>query len=159
MKRIAPLLAALLLAGCATTQPATLSVPFDDAEFARQMAPGTAKIVGQAFLKTAGGDVKYGAGNEVLLFPANAYTIESRRLAMDGTYTEKDPRFTKYIRKTVADGNGNFEFSGLAAGRYFLECHIVWQYAAGQFLANTGGYAKGDVTVKDGETVKVIVTK
>jgi hypothetical protein len=56
--------------------PQERTTVYNPAELARYSKTVTGKIVGQAFLKTLGGNVKYGAGDIVWLHPATALTTE-----------------------------------------------------------------------------------
>jgi hypothetical protein len=147
--------------GCAIMQPQPMSTPFNEADFARYATRGNSVISGQAFMKTRGGDVKFGAGNTVTLLPVNPYTTEIReRVTIRGERVGSvDPRFEKYKRTTVADGNGNFEFRDLPPGEYYVSCPITWEVPTGYGLQTTGGTAYGTVKVGPGETAKVIVTR
>src|ERR1051326_3888294 len=120
-------LALALFGGCVTYRD--VAAPFDETEFAPYMKAGSAKIAGQAFLKTRGGDVKFGAGNTVYLVPAIPYTDEVMGLAERGFTPRKDPRMEQYVKTTVADGSGNFEFAHLPAGEYWVECGVFWTVA------------------------------
>src|SRR5437660_1605419 len=102
-------LLSLVIASC-MTPVAEHKVPFNEAEFTRYAGSGTSSVVGQAFLKTRGGEVRYGAGNEVVLVPATSYTEETERVIKAGGYIKlntNDPRYYKYRRVTRADGFGN----------------------------------------------------
>jgi hypothetical protein len=123
--------------------------------------PGTGVVTGQAFLKTMGGDVKYGAGNVVQIWPATAFFeerfdkkhIQGKRIPdLD---TETEAKLAPFRRTVIADGFGNFEFRDLPVGKYLIACQITW--LAGQSM--TGGFAVAKATVADGQTVKVVVTR
>jgi hypothetical protein len=151
---------ALVLWSCASTsQPRT--VPFDEAEFASYAGTGTGTLTGQGFLKTRGEDVKFGAGNEVVMVPVNSYTTEGyQRAILGGEILEPpDPRYQKYRRTTIADGHGNFEFRNIPDGDYYLVCHIQWEVPGAYGLQATGGIAAGKVKVTEGETARVILTR
>lgn len=150
-------LLALLFAGCVA--PVKQSVPFDDSAFAWAAGKGTATIAGSAFLKTRGGDVKVGAGNNVELIPVTPYTIERFRTSVNLPLEARDPRLSKHIRTTLADAQGNFEFKEIPPGDYFLACIIQWQYGTGLGTATTGGQAIALVSVKSDEVKKVVLTK
>ena len=156
--RFLPLLG-VLLAACAVA-PQPIQAPFVESEFAPYRARGTSTITGQAFLKTRGGDVKYGAGNEVVLVPVTSYTREMTRMMKTGASItkERDPRYAAYRRTAQADGNGNFEFRNLPAGSYYLDCVIHWEVPGPYVSTVTGGLAEAEVTVGRGETAKVVLT-
>lgn len=161
MKQGLSLLAVLLLAsGCVAPQQSFNST-FNEAEFAPYEKDGNSTITGQAFLKTRGGDVKFGAGNTVTLLPATSYTKEIReRVTIGGERLgPEDSRLQKYRKTTIADGNGNFEFKDLPAGEYLLSCQITWEIPGDYGLRTTGGIAYGAVKVKADETAKVILTR
>jgi hypothetical protein len=146
--------------GCVAERKAT----FDEKQLTPYAGKGTGTVTGQAFLKTVGGDVKYGAGNKVLLVPAIDWTREAyeRGIVHGETLSPAPPAVThkleEYSHTTVADGSGNFEFHELPPGSYFVACKIVWQVGGGIYASQTGGVAHGEVEVKAGETAKVIVT-
>jgi hypothetical protein len=166
-----------LLAACAASQQSTtpvtqgrvitLSEPFDEAEMARCSGSGTGKLVGQAFLKTRSGEVRYGAGQEVVLVPATAYTRESQRYAnvdigsADALVTiQWDPRYATYRRLTIADGEGEFEFSGLPSCSYIVATHIKWEAPTGRgYLDWQGGRIGMEVNVRADETTRVVLTR
>src|SRR5437588_13083015 len=74
---------ALILSSCAIT-PQPRQTVFQEHEFAPYAGKGTSTVTGQAFLKTRGGEVKFGAGNEVWMFPVTSYTTEVYRRAIIG---------------------------------------------------------------------------
>jgi hypothetical protein len=148
--------------GCvATPKLQTRKEQFLESEFAPYAGNGTSKIIGQAFLKTKGGDVKFGAGVEVVLVPVTAYTTEQYVVGiLGGRLLEKQhPAYFKYRRTRVGDGSGNFEFENMPAGEYYLSCIITWLVAGPYGLESSGGVAHAKVKVGSGESVKVIVTR
>lgn len=150
---------AILVTGCATTPP-PINTQFDEAAFRWSQEKGTAKIVGQAFLKTRAGDVKYGAGNTIRLLPVNDYTTEVRRRGtIAGERILPDPRMEQYVISAVADGSGNFEFTDVPAGNWYISALITWEVPTSNGLRKTGGVAYATVTVRDGEVKKAIVTR
>lgn len=153
-------LSAILL-GCIHTPSPRLAV-FNEAEYAPYVGEGTVSIYGDAFLKTRGGDVKKGAGNEVFLNPVTSYSTEwFERTIIGGQPLEAaDPRALKYHRKTRADGDGKFEFEKLPPGEYYLACFISWEipgpYGSAQ---STGGWVYAKVKLVPGERKKVVLTR
>jgi hypothetical protein len=81
--RILITVVSFLLASCAAPV-ASRQVVFNEAEFARYADSGNGSVIGQAFLKTRGGEVRYGAGNEVVLIPVTSYTTEHIQRATIG---------------------------------------------------------------------------
>ncbi|MDA7511757.1 hypothetical protein N8628_00645 [Verrucomicrobia bacterium] len=157
-----PVFLIFILQGCQTTGPAKRLIVFDPSEHEPYLQKGDCNILGQAFLKTRSGYVKYGAGNKVVLWPQTSYTTESRvRGTLGGTRLEPtDPRLAKYGWKTVADGSGNFEFKDLPIGSYYIACAITWEVAGDYGMRNTGALAIGEATVSESEkVVKVVVTR
>ena len=154
----------LSLSGCVTPvtpPPAKRQAAFVESEFAPYAGTGTSTITGQAFLKTRSGELRFGAGCEVVMVPVTPYTTETgeRAVLRNERLEAPDPRYAAYRRTTIADGNGNFEFRNIPAGSYYLSCDIRWEYATQYGLSATGGTAFGKTTVAAGATTKVIVTR
>jgi hypothetical protein len=141
------------------------NVKFDESQFAPFAGSGTGAITGQAFLKTRGGDVKFGAGNKVVLFPSTDFTEEDYTRVVINSEHLKDPlpddlrAMVPYLHMTVADGSGHFEFKSLPPGQYIVECAILWEVAAGYGTSQTGGVAHSRATVRSGETTSVVATR
>lgn len=133
--------------------------PFNEKDFAPYLQKGTSSITGQAFLKTVGGEVRYGAGNTVKLIPVTPYNTEVWQASMKGETIKIDSRWEDYNKNTTADGSGNFEFNNLPAGEYFLECEIYWHVPGPYGMEKTGDIIKKQVKVSDGEKIKVIMTE
>ena len=96
-------------------------------EFAGYDSRGSSSISGEAYYRIGGG-VVLAAGSEVVLVPDTAYTRELWEPARSGRYSgvaNFDPRYFKYRRSTVADGNGYFRFTGLPAGSYIVQTHCA----------------------------------
>lgn len=149
-----------LMVGCATSRPVD-RVPFNDAEYARLPESGTGVITGQVFMKTVGGDVKYGAGSPVNLFPVTSYSeqwydvmfVQHKQLA------EPNPKANKYFRTVQADGNGNFQFSDIPPGDYFINSVVQWQAPTQFGLSNQGGMLANRIKVENGKTTRVMITR
>lgn len=134
---------------------------FIESEYAPYGDSGSSVITGQAFLKTRGGDVKFGAACMVYLNPVTTYSTEwfTYGIIKEMSLSKADPRTDKYHWETMADGFGYFEFKNLPAGEYYLACRILWEVPGKYNLETTGGYAYAITKVKPGETVKVVVTR
>lgn len=155
------LTAIVLTSDCVAPQPAKRHAPFTESEFAPYSGSGTSAITGQAFLKTRSGEVRFGAGCEVVMVPVTSYTTEftERAVLRSELLEPPDSRYAAYRRMTIADGHGNFEFRAVPAGSYYLSCPVQWEYATQYGPRRTGGVAFGKTTVGTGETVKVILTR
>jgi len=112
-------------------------------------------------MKTVGGDVKFGAGSPVLLTPVTSYTEEWYNVAVvrGAPIGPADPALQKYVIHTQADGTGNFKFSDVPPGQYFLGSEVFWQAPTQFGLARQGGLIVVRVTVEDGRTTRQIVTR
>ena len=148
---------ALFLTGCVT--PVMQTVPFDEAACQWSVGRGSATIAGSAFMKTRGGDVKLAAGNKVELIPETPYTRERFQLPSGTRVQDRDARLANFVRETIADAQGNFEFKNVPAGDYILSCVILWSYGTGMGTATTGGQALSFVSVAGDEVKRVVLTK
>ena len=162
MKSIRSLLFVVPLLIVACVKPVALKSPFKEPDFSAA-TEGTATISGQAFLRTQGGDVKYGAGYVVKFFPATPYFEEwfdnhvvlGLPIAPDDI-TKIDNLYINYGATTTADSAGNFGPIKVTPGKYLIWCHISWLVTQYQ---RSGGYAYAKVTVNDGQNVRVVVTR
>jgi hypothetical protein len=162
MNSIALVLIIIIMSGCASTPVIQVNTPFAEDDYIPYSKDGTGNIKGQAFLKNQAGDVKYGAGNTIYLIPTTSYTKELMDKAIDkggGFTTNMDYRLNKYIRTTIADGEGRFDFIKLPPGDYYIGCQIAWKYATRYGAMPTGGNIVKPAHVNEGESVKVILTR
>lgn len=144
MLKIIPALAALLLAGCATTEPRVIQMvfPFDETEVTAAMQPGANTVTGNAFLRQRGGAVVTCAGASVTLFPATRYSVERVKHmygnSRDGVRTVAEyrrdrlqfnpdpPGYQSAARETRCDAQGRFTFDRVADGDWFVVTTVVW---------------------------------
>lgn len=158
MKKIILSIALLLLSGCAANVH-HMTTPYDRAAFVKYEQTGTGAVSGQAFLKTLGGDVKYAAGNTIYLIESTPYTDELYRAAERNQPISEEtlnPDFKLYARQVTADGEGEFTFDNLPAGKYYVWTTITWYVSQ---YRQSGGGVTGEVVVRDGETAKIILTR
>lgn len=164
---------ATFVVSCATPQspqakPPQNTVPFDESALQPFAAKGTSTLTGQAFLKTAGGVVRYGAGETVSLIPVTPYTTQRTKALLAANdpmmasilAPQNELRLQKYVRTIIADASGNFEFQNIPAGDYYVACPVFWSVPSviSGATRHTGGVAYAKIKVGEGETVKVIVT-
>lgn len=140
-------------------KPQKRMVEFNSEEYKKYETTGAASIIGQAFTKTLGGDVKYGAGNEIKLFPITSYSTEAwDRAIIGGELLEpSDENSNKYTKVTIADGQGNFKFKNLPPGDYYIYCVITWQVALSGKLTMTGGIVGSKIKIEENENKEIIL--
>lgn len=162
MRLAALSLVVLVFVGCAEPRLAR----FDEAEYAPFAAVGSGTVVGQAFLKTRGGDVKYAAGCEVRLAPRTTVSEETyQREYLGGEKLEPIPAATlakmrTYGQQVIGDGEGRFRFKAVPPGRYFIVTEITWEVPDPLTgTARTGGAVLEPLEVKGDETVEVVATR
>ena len=174
MKRaLAVGLLVVTVSGCASMMPqprqVTLSTTFDAGSVSWFDSAGTGSINGQAFFQTRGGQPRTCAGLEVGLFPKSSYGDE-RLTAIYGTtksgyapalatrvqFIPDDSTYTNTHKSSVCDAQGNFSFTGLPAGEYFIIANIVWTVPGGYMPE--GGALMQSVSLSDGESERVILT-
>ena len=153
----------VLLTACAHQKSAhQMAVVFNEQDFAPYTQLGLSSIAGQVFLKTRGGEVRYGASEEVTLIPVTPYSSELWQASLRGEIISNlDPRYKKYTKTAVADGSGNFEFTDLPAGDYYVESSVYWEIPTGnsyQPMERTGGVVKAITKVAEGQQVKIMLT-
>jgi hypothetical protein len=153
----------VVLAGCVTLKPTVERIPFPENEYTQLQKEGTATVKGQAFLKTMGGDVKFAAGEEILLNPATSYSNQwyEEYYLKQNPISPGDPRQMEYVRKKIADGSGRFEFKNIPAGEYYVTGMVTWEAPTGHqgALQKQGGLISKKIKVTDGEEVEVILTR
>ncbi len=140
---------------------------FQPDDYLKYQAHGTATLSGEAFLRTRGGDVRYAAGQSVMLIPATAYGKEFLEQDFIKAKQEIDPPLDKRlydaIRTAQADSKGRFSFSDLPSGAYFLCTTIYWEIPRysqyGSHSSITGGPVWQPVTVLEGEQKTIILTR
>jgi len=157
--------AAGLLAGC--NAPKKRLATFDPAEYERYQVAGTGSIEGQAFLVRDDGVPVPAAGRTIFCNPVTSYSTEfyNRWVLNYEVLEDADPRAdAAAFWKTTGDAEGRFRFDGLPAGEYYVYSWINWKAVAsnryvGAYRYDTGGIAHARVTVRDGQTSTVLVTR
>lgn len=157
MLKITLTICTLLLIGCARPM---ITSTFIESEYNYINKSGTATIAGQAFVKTLDGNVKKAAGNTVLLYPVTDYTTEIIDIARFDRVQpgNLNTKLLQYTRQTTADADGNFQFSNLPAGSFYISCPIYWQAQNGYSISTQGATVRQQATVKDGEFLKIVVS-
>jgi hypothetical protein len=152
---------AVIYAGCSARKPARESAPrfvklqtkFDYSEHEPYAKPGENGISGQAFLRQERDGVITCAGSRVLLLPATSYFREMFGHIVAGS--EPEPPETPYpslknmIRRTQCDGQGNFSFTEIPDGTWFILTQVN---------ARDGGVLITEVTLSNGRIIQVLLT-
>lgn len=166
MKRIIPALVAMALAGAVQAQERVAIQTLYDPP-AQVIPAGEGLVQGNAFMRTRDGEIITCAGSRVFLTRDTPYARERfdalyegdvdsgfQRQFFDVEFTNGDPRYPDAGRSTVCDSSGNFEFSGLGDGSYFVNTVVEWR--AGRWLQ--GGRLMARFEIKDGQTQRVVLT-
>ena len=154
---------AATLSGCISMPAPMERPPFPVAEYAQlDGRTGTGVVTGQVFLRTRGGEVRYGAGSEVLLNPVTSYSTHWYTTSYQGNklLADPDPRYNAHIITVQADGSGNFRFESVPAGDYYLTSEVFWDVPGPYGVSNMqGGYISERVSVEDGKEVRQMLTR
>lgn len=126
-------------------------------------------ITGQAFSTQRGGTVVTCAGNAVEMHPATEYfndifeivSNSNLRPAYDFSSEEQ-----KFLKTSQCDAQGNFEFRDVPAGKWVITVNVSWDVGFTRYnglyyytdMQKQGGYLSKEVTVKDGEVNKFIIS-
>ncbi|MCL1524579.1 prealbumin-like fold domain-containing protein [Xanthomonas nasturtii] len=164
------------LAACASLAPpqprqVALTTLFSPQEVAWFTTTGMGSVTGQAFFQTRGGQPRTCAGLEVSLQPHSTYGDErltaiygnatggyTPALASRVQFTPDDLDYQQVRKTSICDAQGNFSFTGLPAGKYFLVAAVVWTVPGQEFAPPQGGPLMKSFTLADGETKRVILT-
>jgi hypothetical protein len=132
--------------------PVTLTAPFRVEEVSFVKQPGEATVSGTAALRLADGTSKSCAGFNVELLPVAAYSSERIARTYGNTregqilLEQNPPRFTPDVKeyhelllKSVCDAKGQFRFSQVPAGEYFIMAFIIWDDTSSATPRKTGG--------------------
>jgi hypothetical protein len=157
---------------CAATgvagEPVKLDSVFniDEVNFVKQR--GNSTVTGTASIKLADGTIKNCAGFNVELLPIAAYSKERivRTYGNDQQgqilleqnppkFTPDVPEYHDTLIKGACDERGEFRFSNVPAGDYFVMAFIIWEDASGAAPRKLGGAAMKRIHVDAGSRVEV----
>lgn len=156
----------LFVCSCAPqTQRVELNTRFDVEQAESMLKDGKNTIIGNAFLRKAGGGVVTCAGSDVYLIPATQYA-EDRMMILygntSGGLSDKDVVFVPYNaeyrkldKQETCDSQGNFTFERISDGDFFVVTRVVWMVDR---YTPQGGYLMKKVKVSGGETKKIVIT-
>lgn len=170
------ILCLMMVSGCATGGPAStrgpqsVGVAFEPEAVQWASAKGSNKILGNALLRTRGGEVRTCAGYKVYLSPAVAYSAARMRLIYGSDQqgyrpAQRNPNlearpaaYEALIRQTVCDAQGNFQFEELPDGEYFVTTDVIWEVPGRYVTSAQGGGLMLKVAVKGGQTIRPVLT-
>jgi hypothetical protein len=161
------LLATIFLTGCVVQPIKTINISstFNSNLAKSLLKEGDNKIQGSALIRQAGGGVISCAGRKVHLIPKTEYQTE-RIIHLYGNETKgynsnnnynfsPEPEDFKNLNKAVlCDVQGYFEFDNVADGSFYIVSSIFWRVTQ---YRNEGGSLFAQVSVKNGETKKIII--
>ena len=123
---LAAVLIGLLFSSCAE---APRRVVFSESEFARYRGSGTGAVTGRAFMVLRDKTIRVADKTAIDLEPATQYTTETKdRKWIGGEKLQPpDSRLLSHIQEVVSDDNGNFKFTGVVPGDYYVVFHALWR--------------------------------
>lgn len=175
---VVALLPFLFLSGCllpggnpeAGVVEQTLQGSFDADAARKQLKAGDNTIVGSAFFPLQDGDVRFASGKEVYLIPSTEYARErmlkiygnlthGHRSAGDGfvTFPGTPQEYFDLQKTTMAGARGEFKFTGLTDGEYFVVTGLTWRWEDRTHKYLSGGYLMRKVSVSGGETQEIVL--
>ena len=165
----------IMLSGCMPPPPPKVYLNQYDPESAKVLInkEGKNTITGNAFMRQQGGGLVTCAGSDVKLFPKTPYATEYLEEMFKGTYF-LDGEFSgdkgyvqsgAYVfnpypsnsKETQCDSQGNFEFTGLGDGEYYVITRVNWSVPSQYGLEGQGGNLVKQVKVIGNETKKVVL--
>ena len=167
-----------MLNACVSVQKEVVNLPAFDEKYAKMLLKdGENAIVGSAFFKQRDGRIQSCAGSVVTLIPATDYAkrrmdelyyINQKGFYINRTIlfdfkSQNDTDEADYFslqKKTVCDIDGKFEFENVHDGSFFVTTSITWEYVVNSYgnMATAGGPVMLPVTVKNGQTKKIVLT-
>ncbi len=165
------LILGLILASAAVAaEPIKLDSKFDIEAVRFVKQTGTSTVLGKASLKLADGTVKDCAGFNIELLPVAAYSKErivktygndqQGQILMEQNppkFTPDAPEYHDMLIKGACDLRGEFSFSNVPAGDYFVMAFIIWDDASGPTPRKTGGAVMKRIRVASQSRVEVLL--
>lgn len=163
----------LSMAGAAEAKkkPPVPEPPVDVTQYEWSTKPGANTITGEAMLRTRGGDVKTCAGLAVYLLPvtdhSDAYARRAFLSTTKGIYVPPlfgkaptlSPDVDPYIKRKTCNSQGQFTFSALPDGEYYVVATVTWEAPTRYGMSMQGGDVMTRTQVQGGETKELTVTQ
>lgn len=144
--------------------PVPVMSDFSDEEVGWFKNSGNGAIKGSSRFKSKTGEIRFGNEFGIELMPVSAYTEER----LDKIYNSKttgyvhledgvprfipDPAGYHETMKTMCNEKGDFEFTNLPKGEYYVIAFMIWDQKTGDdILKKTGGGIMQRVSLAEGE--------
>jgi hypothetical protein len=147
--------------GQALAQNSGITMPFEPNDLLFATKPGKGTIIGQAFVRKANGGTDTAAMKKVLLFPRSRYVDEviskfKGEMWRNPDIANLDNRLGSFVRFTIADAGGAFQFTNVPDGPYLVLTAVDEQVPALLMGYNVQTHSLiGAATVKKGGIAKV----
>lgn len=142
-------------ANCIANRDGVPTIEFDSNHHSEYNKTGNSTVRGQAFLRQKGGGVVTCAGSQVMLIPATPYFREAINMARAGQRKPILSPEAQDLRKTsTCDSQGNFSFSKVPAGKWFLVTEVSWIVAG---LSQGGGLLE-EITTDNDSVTEIIMS-
>ena len=131
--------------------------------FRRNMPPMRARArhgsAGQAYLSLSDGKHHVASGDRVLLAPVTSYTEEAVmvKVRRGRKMVDPIPEAMKFEQHAKTDAEGQFCFTGLPAGEYYVVADIALPTSTKEHRESQLAHAKA--SVKADENVYILVTR
>jgi hypothetical protein len=166
----ASILGLIVAAAAVAAEPIKLDNKFDIEAVRFVKQTGTATVTGKAFIKLADGTVKDCAGFNIELLPVTAYSKERivktygndqhGQILMEQNppkFTPDAPEYHDMLIKGACDLRGEFSFSNVPAGDYFVIALIIWDDVSAATPRKTGGGVMKRIRVSSDSRVEVLL--
>lgn len=170
MKRLIGFLVLICPLAATAVEPLKVESAFSVDEVMFVKRPGTSSVTGQAFLKLANGTYKDCAGFNIELLPVAAYSRERitktygndqrGQILMEQNppkFTPDVPEYHEMLIKGACDLRGEFHFSQVPAGDYFVIALLIWDDPASSTPRKTGGGVMKRIHVSENSELKVLL--
>jgi hypothetical protein len=164
----ASILGLALAAAAVASEPVKLDNAFDPQAVSFVKQTGTSAVSGKASIKLADGTVRNCAGFNIELLPVAAYSKErivktygndqQGQILMEQNppkFTPDAPEYHDMLIKGACDVRGEFTFSNVPAGDYFVIALIIWDDAFSATPRKMGGGAMKRIQVLPEARVEV----
>ena len=169
MKTTIAILFVVALAGCGAPALQVITNVYNPEDAAYIHEEGNAVIEGQGFLRTMVGEVRTCAGAKVYLIPVTEDSTE-RIYKLYGNINKGENSVNRVVdapaqyyrdtRQTVCDAEGDFRFTGIPSGEYFVTTSIFWRVPQSTYYSSREGahlMERIQITGSEEEHIRVLL--